>query len=373
MTPEQDSLTKASWHRKGWSRLHQHLRMASAGIDAMTASKVKGATAGNLVRAGSGRFRILQGLHHLRGDRYAAVLTTRVCYDDAVRTLSLLLTVVSLASLTACSPPPKPESKALEPAPPSAAVAGQKFQHDGVDFYYEVHGSGEPLLLIHGNGGSSRDFTAQIRQFARNYQVIAMDSRDQGRSGDSSAKITYEKMTDDQAALLDHLKLGPVNVVGWSDGGIEALLLGIRHPGKVKKLVSMAANLTPQGLHPDSFALIKDMLKDPKIPARDRKVTEMMLTEPQIKLTALEKIKAPVLILASDHDLVSDEHTLDIYHHIPSAQLQIFANATHMIPVDDPERFHSVVAVFLQKPFVKIDRLGDTMKSLEKLRTAATK
>jgi pimeloyl-ACP methyl ester carboxylesterase len=275
--------------------------------------------------------------------------------------------------LTACSPSSKPETKALETAPQPATVAGQKFQHDGVELYYEVYGSGEPLLLIHGNGGSTRDITAQIAYFRKNYQVIAMDSRDQGRSADSPSKINYEKMTDDQAALLDHLKIGAANVVGWSDGGIEALLLAIRHPGKVKKLVSMAANLTPQGLHPDAVGMIKGMLKDPKIPARDRKVTEMILTEPQIKLTELEKITAPALILAGDHDMISDEHTLDIFHHIPNAQLQIFANATHAIPFDDPDRFNLVVATFLREPFVKIDRLGDTMKSLEKLRTAPAK
>jgi pimeloyl-ACP methyl ester carboxylesterase len=290
-----------------------------------------------------------------------------------VRTPPFLLPTAILACLTACAPASKRETKAVEPTPQSAAVAGQRFQHDGVDLYYEVYGSGEPLLLIHGNGGSSRDLTAQIAHFAKNYHVIAMDSRDQGRSGDSSAKITYEKMTDDQAALLEHLNLGAVNVVGWSDGGVEALLLAIRHPEKVKKLVSMAANLTPQGLNPDAVAFIRDILKDPKIPARDRKVTEMMLSEPQIKVTELEKITVPALILASDHDMISDEHTLDIFHHIPNAQLQIFANATHMIPFDDPDRFNSVVATFLQKPFVKIDRLGDTMKSLEKLRTASAK
>jgi pimeloyl-ACP methyl ester carboxylesterase len=84
--------------------------------------------------------------------------------------------------------------------------------------------------------------TVPVLASAQAPEVIAMDSRDHGRSADSAGTITYEKMTDDLAALLDHLKVGPVHVLGWSDGGIEALLLGIRHPAKVKKLVAMTAS-----------------------------------------------------------------------------------------------------------------------------------
>src|SRR4029453_13945496 len=105
------------------------------------------------------------------------------------------------------------------------SAAGHTFNHDGVKLYYEVYGSGEPLLLVHGNGGSIAAFGAQIADFRKRYKVIAMDSRDQGKSSDSPDKLTYEKMADDLAALIDHLPLGPVNVLGWSDGGIEALLL----------------------------------------------------------------------------------------------------------------------------------------------------
>jgi pimeloyl-ACP methyl ester carboxylesterase len=133
----------------------------------------------------------------------------------------------------------------------SNLAVGKTFVHDGIRLYYEVYGAGQPLLLIHGNGGSIADFKAQIDYFRMHYQVIAMDSRDQGRSADSPDKITYEKMTDDLAALLDHLHSGPVYVLGWSDGGIEALLLGIRHPEKVSKIAAMAANLYPEGLAPE--------------------------------------------------------------------------------------------------------------------------
>ena len=103
-------------------------------------------------------------------------------------------------------------------------AASETFVHDGVTLYYEVYGAGPPLLRVHGNGGSIGWLAAQIEFFKKTHRVIVMDSRDQGRSGDSAVPLTYEKMTDDLVALLDHLQAGPVDIVGWSDGGIEALL-----------------------------------------------------------------------------------------------------------------------------------------------------
>ena len=257
------------------------------------------------------------------------------------------------------------------------AAAGRTFTHDGVKLYYEVYGTGEPLLMVHGNGGSISDLRNQIAHFRRRYMVIAMDSRDHGRSADSAETLTYEKMTDDLAALLEHLKVGPVNVLGWSDGGIEALLLGIRHPAKVKKLVAMAANLNPSAdaFSPDILALIKTMMADIPAAARETpegkralKVTGMMLVEPHIDAKALETITAPTLVLAADHDVIRDEHTIDIFHHVPNSQLAIFPNATHMIPYDDPATFNGTVERFLRTPFVKKDRIKDMLASLEKLR-----
>ena len=220
-----------------------------------------------------------------------------------------------------------------------------------------MYGAGDPLLIVHFNGGSIADVGAQIDHFRKGYKVIAMDSRDRGNSGDSPGKVTYEKMTDDLAALLDHLKTGPVDVLGWSDGGIEALLLGIRHPAKVKKIVAMAANLNPsdKAVRPEVLDLIRQSMA--AVPAADRdtprgqrelKVTGMMLEEPNIEAKALEAITAPTLVLASDHDTIVDQHTVEIYQHIPNGQLAIFPNATHMIPFDDPATFNGTVERFLR-------------------------
>ena len=289
--------------------------------------------------------------------------------NSTVRDMKALAGTLALGLVVAISVPTLAGDQAkTTPAPPtvvrygSNAAVGRTFTHDGVKLYYEVYGTGDPLLLVHGNGGSISDLAAQIAHFRTRYRVIAMDSRDQGKSADTPDALTYEKMTDDLAALLDHLKTGPVNVFGWSDGGIEALLLGIRHPAKVKKIAAMAANLNPtdRAIYPEVLGLVKTMLEGVPAAARNTpegkreiKVTGMMLVEPNIDAKALEAIKAPTLVLAGDHDLIRDEHTLDIFHHIPNGQLAILPNATHMVPFDDAAQFNAVLERFFRTPFVK--------------------
>ena len=187
---------------------------------------------------------------------------------------------------------------------------------------------------MHGNGGSIGDLRAQIAHFRRRYKVIAMDSRDQGKSGDSPDTITYEKMTDDLAALLDHLKVGPVNVLGWSDGGIEALLLGIRHPAKVKKIAAMAANLNPSedAVYPESSAMVKSMMAaipaaaqdTPAGPARAQGDGDDARGAEHRAEGARGHHRADAGAGRAITTSIRDEHTLDIYHHIPNSQLAIF-------------------------------------------------
>lgn len=293
------------------------------------------------------------------------------------RLLSALSFVVALVLVVACTPRETKTAEALTIRYGANEAVGATFVHDGVTLYYETYGQGEPLLLVHGNGGSIGTLAAQIDHFKTRYKVIAMDSRDHGRSADSQEPITYEKMTDDLAALIDHLKLGPVDVVGWSDGGIEALLLDVRHPAKVKKIVSMAANLnpSPEAFDPEVDAMIKSMMELPdearNTPEgrRQLKVVGMMLKEPDIPPAMLAKVAAPTLVLASDHDLVRIEHIVTIYKSLPNAQLAIFPNRTHMIPYDDPEQFNGIVEHFLATPFKKIDLIPQTMGSFEKMTT----
>jgi pimeloyl-ACP methyl ester carboxylesterase len=289
------------------------------------------------------------------------------------RGVNLSNTAAILALALAIAPRP---AQVSHPPPPhsvvygSNAAAGAHFEHDGVRLYYEVYGRGPPLLLIHGNGCSIWTMKYQIAYFRRRYRVIAMDSRDHGRSGDAKGPLTFEAMTDDLAALLDHLHTGPVLVLGWSDGADEALLLGIRHPLMVTKIAAMAANLDPGGIAPE--VVLKLGGPPPKVdstqkPTRAERVDALDRDEPHIRPEALEAITAPTLVMASDHDVIEDEHTLEIYHHLPNSQLAIFPDATHMIPADDPDRFNATVDRFFRTPFVKKDRVLDFLKTNQRL------
>ena len=288
-----------------------------------------------------------------------------------------------LASACAPKAPESPPATEAAATPPAAAIpyganqaASGTFTHDGVTFYYETYGQGDPLLLVHGNGASLGSMAAQIDFFKTRYKVIAMDSREQGKSGSSDAPINYEVMADDLAALLDHLKTGPADVVGWSDGGIEGLLLAMRHPDKVKKLVAMAANLNPslEAIYPETEAMAKaipggipEAVKSTPDGKRALKVTGLLLSEPHIDPKSLAKITAPTLIVSGDHDVIRLEHTVNIFNNLPNANLAVLPNNTHMVPFDDPELFNATVQRFLDTPFVKKDRINDMAASGEKM------
>ncbi|MHB8874709.1 MAG: alpha/beta fold hydrolase, partial [Myxococcaceae bacterium] len=146
---------------------------------------------------------------------------------------------------------------ALLLAAPAAAAPGRHADVDDVRLYYEVTGSGPPLLVLHGGGGSSRSFTENIASLSKQFTVIAPDSRGHGRSTDSAKPLTYPRMGEDMAELLKQLNLGPVFVLGWSDGGNMGRHLAVHHPELVRKLVVFGANTRVTGLTGPSLAWVK--------------------------------------------------------------------------------------------------------------------
>jgi pimeloyl-ACP methyl ester carboxylesterase len=240
------------------------------------------------------------------------------------------------------------------------ATAGRYYDVRGVKLYAEVYGKGKPLLMIHGNGGSINAFEKNIPYFAKKYKVIAVDSRAHGKSTDLRDSLTFEMMADDFAALLDVMHIDSAYVIGWSDGGINALVLAMRHPEKVIKLASTGANLWP-----DSTALIPSLWEDMEkeyaakkdyhfITAKeknDRKIFMLDYKEPNIKLSALKAIKCPSLIIAGDHDLIVTTHTVQIAENIPNAYLWILPDSGHGTLVEHADEFNKKVDDFFEQPF----------------------
>lgn len=236
----------------------------------------------------------------------------------------------------------------------------------GFKLYYEVYGVGKPLLLIHGNGGSIENFKNQIPYFAKNYKVIAVDSRAQGKSIDTSDSLTYEMMADDFNALLNQLHIDSCYVIGWSDGGINGLLLAMRHPEKVKKLAITGANLWPDttAVDPNLFQWIvstnDSLAKVPQIPAvkAQKKLLNLMVFNPNISTAALKQVTCPTLVIGGDNDVILPKHTLVIAEAIPQAYLWILPNSGHSTLIRYKDMFNQVVEDFLKMPYRKINGMA---------------
>jgi pimeloyl-ACP methyl ester carboxylesterase len=275
--------------------------------------------------------------------------------------------IVAIAGLLALS-----GGAAADAAPQRATIAygsnpaaGKSFIFNGNRFYYETYGRGPPLLLIHGNGGSISFFKGQIADFSRHHRVIALDSRGQGKSELGATALTYEGMAEDVNALLEHLRLDHVKVLGQSDGGVIGLLLAIRHPDKVSMLAVMGANLEPGAAYPwavEGIVRVRSRITaelagggDPKPLRLQLQFLDLLGNQPHIPLADLKSIAIPTLVMAADRDVIRDEHTLSIFHALPRSQLAIFPGATHVIAEQDPARFNRTVLDFFDTPFAMPD------------------
>ena len=239
-------------------------------------------------------------------------------------------------------------------------AAGKYYSVRGIRMYTEVYGAGKPLLLIHGNGGRIKAFTANIPYFSGKYKVIAVNSRAQGKTVDGQDSLSFEMMADDFAALLGTMHMDSAYVIGWSDGGINALLLAMRHPDKVIKLVSTGANLSP-----DSTALVPSTWLDekkefdsdknkPRSTAKEKNDWKIFLLDwlqPNVPLENLKAIRCPSLIVCGDNDVIKIEHTAAIYRHIPKAYLWVLPHSGHATLIEHRDEFNRMADSFFKEPF----------------------
>jgi pimeloyl-ACP methyl ester carboxylesterase len=241
--------------------------------------------------------------------------------------------------------------------------AGHYAELNGVKLYFEVYGEGEPLILLHGNGGNIEGMKYQIEYFSRKYKVVVLDCRGRGKSELGAESLTYMQMTQDVDSVMDYLQLGPAYIVGRSDGGVIGLMLGIYFPEKVKKIAAFGANLWPGStaiysresesitrtrIQAEEMLEKKDTTQDWNLIKQRFRLMEF---QPQISADDLKKIEAPVLVMSCDRDVILEEHTLFIYRNIHKSNLCIFPGETHWITSTNPKLFNSTVVKYFSEPF----------------------
>jgi pimeloyl-ACP methyl ester carboxylesterase len=264
----------------------------------------------------------------------------------------------------------------------SNTKVGKRAQVGDISMYYEIYGKGEPLILLHGGFGSSEMMGGMIEAFSKKYQVIAVDSRSQGRTTDSDEKeLTYTQMALDLNGFMDKLQIKKAKFVGWSDGGDIALELALIHPEKITKAVIMGANFLGESkgvfLGVDTtwkmnatdplfaktkiemakyFSTYERMAADKtKIASAKKKAADNAFNNPNITITQLNAIEVPFLVMAGDHDMFKLEHTIALYQNLPQASLYIVPDATHISPFEEPELVHAEILRYLAKPYRKLD------------------
>jgi len=233
---------------------------------------------------------------------------------------------------------------------------------DGIDTYYEIHGAGEPLLLLHGGFCSLETMQPQIDALATSYRVHAPERPGQGRTADRPGPISFDHMVRDTIAYLDALGVPAAHVVGFSDGAITGLLLARDHPERLLSLVSISANLDPAAFvesdgtdeEPDDdrwgIREAYDRLS-PDGPGHGdvvmEKLVAMWQSEPQIDAASLAAVRVPTLVIAGQRDSIRLDHTAGIARAIDGAQLAIVPGAGHMVMLERPAVVNLLLEEFL--------------------------
>lgn len=194
---------------------------------------------------------------------------------------------------------------------------------NNISLFYEKIGTGEPVLLLHGNGEDHHIFDPLTKKLAEEYTVYAIDSRCHGKS-QKEVELSYQAMAQDVACFIQELKLAPVRLVGFSDGAIVGLLLAMQYPTFIKQMALLGINLSPQDFTDENYAYLENLYTKTKDP-----LIKLMLEEPNISLQQASTVKTPTLLLAGENDLFKPETFANLEKAMPNATLQILSNHQH--------------------------------------------
>jgi pimeloyl-ACP methyl ester carboxylesterase len=251
---------------------------------------------------------------------------------------------------------------------------------NGLQMYYEIHGTGRPLVLLHGALTTvDTSFGKLLPELAKTRQVIAVEQQAHGHTADIDRPLSYEQMADDTAALLRHLGLEEADVFGYSMGAGVALQLAIRNPRLVRKLVLAAGSYNSNGMYPEMLAGIEHLTPEalagspfeqayvrtaPNPAHWARLVNKVKELDMKPQAWAPEDVRAipsPTLIIIGDSDIIRPEHAVDMFRlrgggvpgdltGLPSSQLAVLPGTTHVGLIDRADLLLPIIPAFLDAP-----------------------
>jgi pimeloyl-ACP methyl ester carboxylesterase len=252
---------------------------------------------------------------------------------------------------------------------------------NGLDMYYEIHGTGQPLVLLHGAFSAiGTSFQKLLPDLAKTRQVIGLEMQAHGRTADIDRPLSLEQMADDTVAALQHLGVDRADLFGYSMGAAVALRVAIRHPEAVRKLVVASVTFNREGIHPGLMEGLGEMTPEmmygspwheeymrlaphpEQFATLFAKKTQMDREMQDLPPEAIQAIQAPTLLILGDSDLVRPEHAVEMFRllgggvfgdtpaGLPASQLAVLPGTSHVTVVDRTDLLLAIIPPFLDAP-----------------------
>jgi len=262
--------------------------------------------------------------------------------------------------------------------------AGRYASVNGLEMYYEIHGTGQPLVVLHGAYMTIESMGEIVSSLAETRQVIAVELQGHGRTADVDRPLAYEQMADDVAALIGYLGIEQADVFGYSMGGGVALQVAVRHPEVVRKLVLASASYTSDGMYPEVLATIDTITPELFAGSPIEEAYLRTAPHPEDFPTLVAKLKqldmepfawppedirgicAPTLLIIGDSDAIRPEHAVELFRllgggvmgdlaGLPKPQLAVLPGTTHFVPpgfgvLDRADWLVAMIGEFLEAP-----------------------
>src|ERR687886_915689 len=259
------------------------------------------------------------------------------------------------------------------------STRGNYAEVNGLNMYYEIHGTGQPLVLLRGAYMTIDLMGEVVPALAETRQVIAVELQGHGRTADIDRPLIYEQMADDIAALLRHLVIEKADVFGYSMGGGVAFQVAIRHPEVVRKLVVASASYTSDGMHPELLEMIPTLTPEAFAGSPIEEALLRTAPYPDDFPTLVAKLKrldmepfawppedirgivAPTLLIVGDSDAIRLEHAVEMFRllgggvmgdlaGLPNSQLAVLPGTTHVTLVQRADLLLAIIPPFLDAP-----------------------